>query len=415
MNQLVAAQQFSTEGRPLKFIAVIRMSSIGDIIMTYAAIDSLVAKGFTPILVCDSKFFGATDCLLQLRWSATHSQETGIRLLRRGSEQELWSELKTLDTNANEVWKCVEGILDLQCTSRSARILPLLQRKIEQQAGRKAPVVRVHKNTLQRTWLVCKAFFVSLFSRPKFLPNPLVTSIKQLSPLNKANESSSLIQMKKGFVAHAAQGKGVVDLHLKAVEKLVSQLPNAQLGSRSTISASLSTHIFSDANHEYVCIFPGASFPSKQWPKEHFRKLLELIHKETSWKVTLCGGKGEESLGNFLSGFQNTTNSIGKLSLSESIRCLQGALGFVSNDSFPGHAADALGLPGVVLFGPTSPSLGFQPHSAQIRSLWAGLSCSPCNRHGSLPCRYRDLACLTHISAEEVFHNLRLAIGSRQI
>ena len=78
----------------------------------------------------------------------------------------------------------------------------------------------------------------------------------------------------------------------------------------------------------------------------------------------------------------------------------------VTNDSFPAHAAQAFEIPATVLFGATSPYFGFAPKAPQIHVETLNLACSPCTRHGNRQCPYKNLKCLTGISANHVFKQI---------
>jgi len=66
----------------------------------------------------------------------------------------------------------------------------------------------------------------------------------------------------------------------------------------------------------------------------------------------------------------------------------------VGADTGPLHLAQALDVPSLVLFGPTSVTR-WGPWRASARAYTAGLACSPCSGHGQTPCRFGHRACLT--------------------
>jgi heptosyltransferase II len=244
--------------------------------------------------------------------------------------------------------------------------------------------VAVQKHSLFRLWLVVWSYIQCFFGGRKPLQKKGYLQ-KGLSPILKAHsEGLNKLLKKMNLVQH-------------------TKLPN---------QIEMARPVF--PSNPYVCIFPGASSFTKSWPKESFSKLIDFILKETTLKVVLCGGNTEVSIGSYLCFGRNPNrleNKVGQLDLKETLQLLAGSAGFVSNDSFPGHAAKEFGKPGVVIFGPTSPAFGFAPDSTKVATLWSGIGCSPCSRHGKADCRFRDLACLTSILPEEVFDVLRLQMG----
>jgi ADP-heptose:LPS heptosyltransferase len=94
----------------------------------------------------------------------------------------------------------------------------------------------------------------------------------------------------------------------------------------------------------------------------------------------------------------------GKTSIRESLALLKYASAFVGVESFLAHAANALGTPGVVLFGPTPADVWGHRNSTIVTK---GLRCAPCSDllRGT-PCPY-GRPCMTTIPVEEVELALR--------
>jgi len=65
----------------------------------------------------------------------------------------------------------------------------------------------------------------------------------------------------------------------------------------------------------------------------------------------------------------------------------------ISPDSGPAHLASALGIPVLVVFTSTSPSLGFWKTGRRGNFMVDGLSCRPCHRHGGNHCPTRTELC----------------------
>jgi heptosyltransferase II len=384
----------SSMNKPL--VAVIRMSSIGDIIMTKQAQENLISQGFEPILVCDKKFMDAKVCFPSLKWIACWHADTGFDVFDRDLNSQKWE--RTIQNQQR-----IYGILDLQNTARSRKVIAALKSTADHNRiftiEKNAVFWKTNKHTFFRIWLVISSFLRAFFTRKSWLKST---------------------QFKRDFLINACKTEGLVTTHQqRAVDEFCSQLKSQFFKSFEnglTPSDASKPVQWVQQNPEgfdsefwikssYICVFPGASSMTKLWPKEHFRNLIELILNQTSHSIVLCGSELERSLGVYLDFPQNprVINKIGELALGDTLTLLKSASGFVSNDSFPGHAAQHFDTPGVVIFGSTTPHFGFQPHSSYISSLWTGLPCSPCSRHGSNKCRYLDLACLKSLSAEAVF------------
>lgn len=104
---------------------------------------------------------------------------------------------------------------------------------------------------------------------------------------------------------------------------------------------------------DFYVIFPGASNKSKHWPIRRFQELVRLIYKETGWIGVICGGPGEEPLGNEMIENAGSTliNLAGRTSLIELVSILSHARFLVSNDTCAVHIAAGVSTPSVCILG----------------------------------------------------------------
>ena len=100
-------------------------------------------------------------------------------------------------------------------------------------------------------------------------------------------------------------------------------------------------------------LFPGASWDGKCWPLERFAEIGTRIHKETGWKGIICGGPGEESLGESLASLLSFPyeNLCGKTSLEKALDIISSASLLVSNDTSAVHMAQYVGTKTVCILG----------------------------------------------------------------
>jgi heptosyltransferase II len=95
--------------------------------------------------------------------------------------------------------------------------------------------------------------------------------------------------------------------------------------------------------------------PSKRWPVENWRRLIEALPAE---KFVLFGTSADAAITDQVcAGFDpaRISNQAGRTSLVEFAAGLGGCRLLVSNDTGGMHLANALGVPLVALFGPTNP------------------------------------------------------------
>jgi heptosyltransferase-2 len=115
--------------------------------------------------------------------------------------------------------------------------------------------------------------------------------------------------------------------------------------------------------------------------------------------VVLAGSEGDRAVCDRVAGGAPGVHSLaGKTTLGELFALIEGARVLVANDSGAPHAAAALDLPCVVLFGSTSPAWT-APRGRDVRVLQHRVHCNPCFRR-TCP---TQLECFHGIEVEEVF------------
>ena len=108
----------------------------------------------------------------------------------------------------------------------------------------------------------------------------------------------------------------------------------------------------------YVVFVPGAARQEKRWPIERFTELADKISSKFRSSIIATGSQGEREYIDILCAGAETAvaNIAGQTSVRELTALLEKASLVVSNDTGPGHIAAALGVPIVMIFGPTNPA-----------------------------------------------------------
>lgn len=106
----------------------------------------------------------------------------------------------------------------------------------------------------------------------------------------------------------------------------------------------------------WLALGPGANWPPKIWPMEHYRNLLGIIRDQID-AVLLLGNDSDRHLCAALARQDGvpTLDLSGRTDLLESAAVLEQALAFIGNDSGLGHLAAAVDVPTLTLFGPGEP------------------------------------------------------------
>jgi len=157
----------------------------------------------------------------------------------------------------------------------------------------------------------------------------------------------------------------------------------------------------------FVALAPGASYETKRWSAESFaRAAVELGGEGAS--VVILGGRGDKVAAGVtarevsrLGG--KAVDLAGELALLQSAAVIACSRILLTNDSGLMHMADALGTPVVAVFGPTARELGFYPLGASARvAEVSGLECRPCTLHGDHACPLGHHRCMTELPVDTV-------------
>lgn len=147
---------------------------------------------------------------------------------------------------------------------------------------------------------------------------------------------------------------------------------------------------------------PGAKFgSSKCWPPEYFGALCDRLAAAWPCKLILFAGPGEAPLTARVA--QNTTAPVidtgpQRVDLALLKPLIRRCQLLITNDTGPRHYAVALGVPVVVLMGPTDPRYTGM-NLEKTRVIRQELDCAPC--HAKV-CPLGHHACMTAITPEQV-------------
>jgi len=159
-----------------------------------------------------------------------------------------------------------------------------------------------------------------------------------------------------------------------------------------------------------VAFATGTVWPTKKWPVESYVELgRELVNSGIAG-VVVIGGSDEVSETAPLAAVPGIVNLAGKTALRQLPAVLERCTVLVAGDTGPLHAAMALGVSVVALFGPTAEGqFEFGPRD---RCLVAPLACRPCRPHGSVRCPEGDWRCMPDIPVRSVRDAVAELLGS---
>ncbi len=150
------------------------------------------------------------------------------------------------------------------------------------------------------------------------------------------------------------------------------------------------------AGEKLAAICLGSEWETKIWPASRVAALARLLISR-GFRPVLLGGPREREMAREVNcaSIDTTGNPVG-----EALAILTMSALAVGGDTGLVHAARAMGIPTVAVFGPTSP--GVHLFGPRERAVSLGLSCSPCSVHGSRRCPLGHHRCMRDLDAERV-------------
>lgn len=168
-----------------------------------------------------------------------------------------------------------------------------------------------------------------------------------------------------------------------------------------------------DGHARLIGLAPGARWATKAWPVEHWERLAGDIVAASLGHPVFVGGPDEAGLCREILRRAGVVGSVvaGKTAVMETAAVVARCAALVTNDSAPLHLATAVDTPVVALFGPTHRGFGFYPLGVRDTLLDQPLDCRPCSLHGDDRCPEGHHRCLRDLSPVVVGEALRGLLG----
>ena len=154
-----------------------------------------------------------------------------------------------------------------------------------------------------------------------------------------------------------------------------------------------------------IILHPGSGSKRKVWPLDRFFSLAHTLRNHLGSKIFIVLGpaEGAETQKTF-EGEEPNSFILGKgLTLLQLASLMEGCWFFMGNDSGVSHMATALGLPTLVIFGPTDERV-WSPRGEKTSVVRSGVPCSPCPQERFFQCK--DFECLRGIEMVRVLGGL---------
>ncbi|HJQ69270.1 MAG TPA: lipopolysaccharide heptosyltransferase II [Blastocatellia bacterium] len=165
------------------------------------------------------------------------------------------------------------------------------------------------------------------------------------------------------------------------------------------------------ACERFVVINPGATNSrAKQWLAERFAETADRLAGGEGLRPVIVGTAGDIQTANEVASRMKTQALVlaGRTSIAELKGVLALASLVISNDTGAAHVSAALGVPTVVVFGPTEHA-STRPLSDVAAVVRHQVECSPCMLR-DCPIDHR---CMTRVEVDQVYHAARELFGVR--
>ncbi len=164
-----------------------------------------------------------------------------------------------------------------------------------------------------------------------------------------------------------------------------------------------------------VGVAPSAKHNTKKWQADKYVELLARLVSEQDALVLAFGGiEDKKEIDDIVNKVNEITikqaaiNFAGELSLLENAAAFDYCNVVITNDTGLMHLAAARKKKVVALFGPTVREFGFFPYGTEnIVVEDKTLSCRPCSHIGSKTCPKKHFKCMQDISSEKVYTEVK--------
>ena len=159
-----------------------------------------------------------------------------------------------------------------------------------------------------------------------------------------------------------------------------------------------------DGNRPTVGLFPGAGWKLREWMPDRFAAIGDRLVREFGAQVIVFGGPHECQLANCVIGLmtEQAVSFAGNHPICRLAALIERCNLFLTNDTGPMHIAAALRTPTVALFGPGD-HIRFQPLDPIHSIIRHEVPCNPCKQFTN---HCKDNVCMKLITVDEVWETI---------
>jgi lipopolysaccharide heptosyltransferase III len=163
----------------------------------------------------------------------------------------------------------------------------------------------------------------------------------------------------------------------------------------------------------YAVLRPGAGQANKRWPVERFAAIARWLRETHGMAAVINLGPGDEPIAPAVKEhFASVGRIVDSLDLRGLIALLAGASFFLGNDTGPTHIAAALGKKSVVIFG-ASDSRVWSPWKTEYRLVENAFPCTQCPRGRCESLAASQ--CISSVTVDQVQEACEVLLGKPQL
>lgn len=155
-----------------------------------------------------------------------------------------------------------------------------------------------------------------------------------------------------------------------------------------------------DIRRQTIGIAPGAHHATKRWTVAGFATVARYVVEQLGLQVMLIGGHADVELCEAVESTAGVPiqRAYGSASIIESAQRLDTCAALITNDTGVMHLASARRVPTVAIFGSTVVELGFTPYGVAHKIVEHDVACRPCSHIGRASCPKGHFLCMNSIT-----------------
>ncbi len=163
---------------------------------------------------------------------------------------------------------------------------------------------------------------------------------------------------------------------------------------------------------QYVAAMPASRWPSKEWRVSGYVEVLSELYRTRQWIPLVLGRTSDLPCVALVKGLKDAgvpvVDALEEPEFRNTAVLLKHAVSYLGSDTGLAHLAEAVGTSSRVIFGPTRPELGFGPWRPESVAISLPLSCAPCSKDGRTCYRISDpYLCMRGLGSGKVEETFR--------